>query len=132
MIFGRWEVVDGKRHVITRLARPNLVFFNHLVWQDALDIVKVDGLDLDIWEESVLIDEHCATSAVGHVEPVREELVISNVISCHLPAICFSTAPSLPRHCRSDTPEKMCRVFWRMLRGILRESFQCRRRAFPK
>ena len=28
------------------------------------------------------------------------------------------------RCCRSDTLEQMCRVFWRMLRGILRGRFE--------
>ena len=39
--------------------------------------MKVDGLDLDIREESVLMEEHHASSVVGHVEPVREELVVN-------------------------------------------------------
>ena len=39
--------------------------------------MKVDGFDLDIKEESVLNEEHCASSIVGHVEPVRERLVVN-------------------------------------------------------
>ena len=39
-------------------------------------IVKVDGFDIDVRKESVLVEQHCASSVVGHVEPVREELVI--------------------------------------------------------
>ena len=36
------------------------------------------------------------------------------------------------RCCRSDTLEQMCRAFWRMLRGILRQPFKRRPRAVPK
>ena len=39
--------------------------------------MKVDGFDLDIREESVLVEEHRASSVVSHVEPVREELVVN-------------------------------------------------------
>ena len=71
----------------------------------------------------------------------------------HLPAICFSDGAyssksgswvpvvdaessvqvnGWARCCRSDTLDKMSRVFWWMLRGFLRDPFQCRPRAFPK
>ena len=39
--------------------------------------MEVDGFDCDIREESVLIEEYRASSVVGHVEPVREELVVN-------------------------------------------------------
>ena len=39
--------------------------------------MKVDGFDLDIREESVLVEEHRASSVVGHVEPIREKLVVN-------------------------------------------------------
>ena len=39
--------------------------------------VEEDGCDLDIGEESVLVEEHCASCVVGHVEPVREKLVVN-------------------------------------------------------
>ena len=65
--------------------------------------MKVDGCDIDIGKESVLVEKHCASSVVSHVEPVREELVV-DILNCFLqrddvpfPAICFSMAPSLPR-----------------------------------
>ena len=105
--------------------------------------MKVDGFDLGIWEESVLIEEHCASSVVGHEEPVREKLMVNildRFLQCDdMPLACdlllnnafFSTLGSrIPvqvngkaRCCRSDTPDKMYRVFWRMLRGILKEPF---------
>ena len=34
-------------------------------------------LTLTSGKKSVLIEEHCASSVVGHVEPVREELVVN-------------------------------------------------------
>ena len=83
-----------KRHMIARpVKKPACVSFNHLFWQYAPDIVKVDGFDLDIREESVLVEEHRASSVVGHMEPVREELVV--YATCL--RFCFSIAPSLPR-----------------------------------
>ena len=71
VFFGRWEVIHEKRHVTARLVRPSLS-----LWQYAPDIVEEDGFDIDIGEESVLVEEHRAYSVVGHVEPVREELVV--------------------------------------------------------
>ena len=71
------DIVDEKRHVTARLVRPSLSLLHHLFWQDAPDIVKVDGFDLYIREETVLIEEHCASSVVGLVEPVREKLVVN-------------------------------------------------------
>ena len=43
---------------MARLVRPRLSLLHHLAWQDAPDIVKVDGFGLDIQEESVLIEAH--------------------------------------------------------------------------
>ena len=88
---------------------------------------------------------------MGHVEPIREKLVVNILnrflqggdvpLACDLllDAALSSTSGSwVPavdaepfsvqvngwaRCCRSDTLEKMNRVFWRMLRGILREPF---------
>ena len=86
--------------------------------------MQVIGFDLDVREESVVIEEHRASSVVGHVKPFREELVVNrfnrflqwkrNLIlmevsrlrsdrlsggpmMCHFPAICCSIAPSFPR-----------------------------------
>ena len=50
--------------------------------------------------KSVFVEKHCASSEVGHVEPIREKLVVDtysiascSVMMCHFPAICFSMAP---------------------------------------
>ena len=40
---------------------------NNLVRQIVPVIVEVDGCDLDIVEESVLVEKYCASSVVGHV-----------------------------------------------------------------
>ena len=68
----------------------------HFVQQDAPDIVKVDGFDFDVGKESGLIEQHCTSSIMGHVEPIRDKLVVNilnrllcKVMMCHLPAICF-------------------------------------------
>ena len=76
MFFGRWEVVDEKRHVIARLVRPSLSLLQpSFIWQYASDIVEVDGFDLDIREESVLIEEHRASSVVSYVEPICKNVM---------------------------------------------------------
>ena len=46
-------------------------------------IVKVDGCDLDVGKECVLVEKHCASSVVGHVEPVREKLMV-DILNCFL------------------------------------------------
>ena len=54
--------------------------------------MKVDGFDLGIREESVLIEQHCASSVVSHVEPVREMLVVdilNRFLQCdYMPLTC--------------------------------------------
>ena len=52
------------------LHHPARFSFKHLVRQDAPDIVKVG-------KESVLIEQHCTSSMMGHVEPIREKLAIN-------------------------------------------------------
>ena len=54
-----------------------LVSFHHLIRRFAPGIVEVNGLDLDIREEGILVEENSASPAVSHVEPVREELVVN-------------------------------------------------------
>ena len=55
--------------------------------------MKVDGLDIDVGVESVLVEEARATCAMGHVDAIREKLVVNighllqvndMPISCHL------------------------------------------------
>ena len=62
---------------------PARFSFKHLVRQDAPDIVKVDGSDFDVKKESVLVEQHCTPSIMGHVEPIREKLVV-NILTCLL------------------------------------------------
>ena len=56
--------------------------------------MKVDGLDIGVGVEGVLVEEDCTTCVMGHVEATREKLVV-NVVrrflqgndmphSCHL------------------------------------------------
>ena len=41
--------------------------------------MKVDGLDIDVGVEGVLFQEDCTTWVVGHVEAIREKLVVNVV-----------------------------------------------------
>ena len=45
--------------------------------------MEVGGCDLDIGKEGVLVEKYCASNVVGHVEPVREKLVV-NILNCFL------------------------------------------------
>ena len=45
--------------------------------------MKLDGLDIDVGEEGVLVEEDCTTCVMGHVEAIREKLVV-NVVRCRL------------------------------------------------
>ena len=39
--------------------------------------MKVDGFDIDVGVESVLVEENRATCVMGHVEAIREKLVVN-------------------------------------------------------
>ena len=41
--------------------------------------MKVDGLDIDVGVEGVLVEKDCTTCVMGHVEAIREKLVINVV-----------------------------------------------------
>ena len=41
--------------------------------------MKVDGFDIDVGVEGVLVEENCTTCVMGHVEAVREKLVVNVV-----------------------------------------------------
>ena len=45
--------------------------------QVSLGIMKVDGLDVNVGVNDVLVEENRATSAMGHVEAIREKLVVN-------------------------------------------------------
>ena len=62
--------------------------------------MKVDGLDIDVGVEFVLVQEDCTTCVMGHSEAIREKLVV-NVVrrlppSCNLflKGIFFSSSGS--------------------------------------
>ena len=61
---------------IPRSLAPALVTFHHLIRQFAPGIVEVNGLDLDVREEGVLVEKHRATSVVSNMEPVCEEFMV--------------------------------------------------------
>ena len=57
MFFGRWGVVDEKKHVIARPVKPQRESPSiPFIRQYAPDIVKVNGFDFDIKEEGVLVE----------------------------------------------------------------------------
>ena len=58
-------------------------------------MVKVDGLDLDVRIESVLVEQNRTSSIVSHVEPVREELVV-NILNR------FLQSDDMPLPCNSS------------------------------
>ena len=39
--------------------------------------MKVDGFDIDVGVESVLVEEDCTTCVMGHMEAIREKLVVN-------------------------------------------------------
>ena len=45
--------------------------------------MKVDGLDVDVGVEGVLVEENRASSVVTHVEPTSED-VMSDILRCLL------------------------------------------------
>ena len=56
--------------------------------------MKLEGLDINVRVEGVLVEENRATCVMGHVEAIREKLVVNiysdascKVMICHLPAI---------------------------------------------
>ena len=56
--------------------------------------MKVNGLDVNIGVEGVLLVENRASSAMGHVEPICTNVMIDIlrcfcVMTCHLPANCI-------------------------------------------
>ena len=45
--------------------------------------MKVNGFDVDIGVEGVLVEENRASSVMGHVEPTSKKVMI-NILSCFL------------------------------------------------
>ena len=65
--------------------------------------MKVNGLDVNIGAEGVLVEQHRASTEIGHVEPICKNVMIDildascRVMTCHLPAFCYAKAFSFPR-----------------------------------
>ena len=57
--------------------------------------MEVNGLDFDIKVEGVLVEEHRASSVVGHMEPIREKLAV-NILNCFLQCDDVPLAYDLP------------------------------------
>ena len=58
-------------------------------------IVEVYRGNLDVWVKSVLIEQDCTTSIMGHIETIRQVVVKRDDVP--FSAMCFSMAPSFPR-----------------------------------
>ena len=54
--------------------------------------MKADGLDIDVGVEGVLVEENSTTCVMGHVEAIRDKLVV-NVVRSHL------QGNDMPRSC---------------------------------
>ena len=66
-------------HVKEHLVRPIPVLFHDLIRQIPSCVMKADGLDIDVGVEGVLVEEGCTTCVMGHVEAIREKLVVNVV-----------------------------------------------------
>ena len=45
--------------------------------------MKVDGLDVNVGVEGVLVEENCATFVMGHVEPTSKNVIV-DILRCLL------------------------------------------------
>ena len=76
--------------------------------------MKVDGLDIDVGVEGVLVEEDCTTCVMGHVEAICEKLVVDAVRrflqgNDMPPASCCSKASSFPRRGLLCTIERVAK-----------------------
>ena len=64
-------LVGGRRNEARErtLHDPSLFSFHDLIRQVSPGVMKVDGLDIDIGVEGVLVEENPAACVMGHVEP---------------------------------------------------------------
>ena len=51
--------------------------FHDFIGQVSHGVFKVDGLDIDVGVEGVLVEENPAASIMGHVEAIRKKLVVN-------------------------------------------------------
>ena len=73
----------GKKQHSIQNTYPHLVSFHHVFGKSRLVPWKVNGLDVNIWVECVLVKENRASSVMGHVERISQNLVI-DVLRCFL------------------------------------------------
>ena len=59
------------------LHNPLLFSFHDLIRQIPSCVMKVKRLDVNIRAESVRVEENRATCAMGHVEAIRQKLVVN-------------------------------------------------------
>ena len=53
-------------------------------------VVKAEGFDFDVGKEGVIVEQYSTSSVVGHVEPVREKLVVNILNRCDdMPLACI-------------------------------------------
>ena len=71
-------VIDDRWNVKEHLARPT-PFLHDLIRQIPSCVMKVDALDIDVGVEGVLVGGDCTTCVMGHVEAIREKLVVNVV-----------------------------------------------------
>ena len=62
---------------------PSLFAFDDLSRQVSPGVMKVDGLDIDIGVEGVLVEENRATCVMSHVEPTSKKGMV-DILSCFL------------------------------------------------
>ena len=62
---------------------PSLVSFHYLIRQVSLGVMKVDGFDVDVGVECVLVEENRATCVMGHVEPTSKNVMV-DILRCYL------------------------------------------------
>ena len=100
---------------------PSLFPFHHLIRQVSPGVMKVNGFDVDIGVEGVLVKENRASSVMGHVEPTSKNVLV-DILRCFLqsgdvPPACDLLLEGIffSAHCLSFS-SLLC-VFSRLLRG---------------
>ena len=69
-----WPLRRRKEESDSTHCKTQLVSFHHLIRQFEPGIVKAVGVDSDIGDECVVVEQQCASSVVENVEVVREKL----------------------------------------------------------
>ena len=59
--------------------------------------MKVNGFDVDIGVEGVLVEENRASSVMGHVEPISKNVMI-DILRCYATCLRFASQRHLPFH----------------------------------